>query len=159
MGRRGPAPKPTKLEKLQGNPGKRKRNAREPKPKQKAPVCPSWLDTEAKAEWKRIVPELESLGLLTTVDRAALAAYCQSFSRWRAAEEGIQKHGLTFDTLNGPRKNPEVAISEKALALMKAYLQEFGLSPASRTRVNGGGDEKPKDPLDDFLNGDGQGKK
>jgi P27 family predicted phage terminase small subunit len=152
MGRRGPAPKPTKLKALAGNPGKRKLNDAEPKPRAGAPACPAWLDAEAKAEWKRILPELQALKLLTKVDRAALAGYCQSYSRWRTAEQAIAKYGLTFETERGPRKRPEVSISEKASALMKGFLQEFGLSPASRSRVHVPTD-KPTDPLDAFLNG------
>ena len=27
-----------------------------------APACPSWLEPQAKREWKRIVPELEASG-------------------------------------------------------------------------------------------------
>ena len=43
MATRGRKPKPTGIKQLEGNPGKRKLNEREPKPEKKAPSCPKWL--------------------------------------------------------------------------------------------------------------------
>ena len=59
----GRKPKPTSLKVLEGNPGKRALNDTEPKPEKKAPKCPTWLNKEAKKEWKRIATELEALGI------------------------------------------------------------------------------------------------
>ncbi len=73
----GTKPKPTALKLLEGNPGKRPLPMNEPKPAPTAPKCPSWLHKDAKKEWKRISTELERLGLLTQVDMAALAGYCE----------------------------------------------------------------------------------
>ena len=42
MGARGPAPEPTALKILAGNPGKRKLPENEPQP-QGTPICPAWL--------------------------------------------------------------------------------------------------------------------
>ena len=50
MATRGRKPKPTALKVLEGNPGKRPLNENEPKPENKAPRCPSWLEQEAKNE-------------------------------------------------------------------------------------------------------------
>lgn len=54
MAQRGRKPKPTAVKVLEGNPGKRSLNTAEPKPEKKAPRCPSWLEDEAKKEWKRM---------------------------------------------------------------------------------------------------------
>lgn len=135
MGRGRPR-KPTALKVLEGNPGKRPLNVREPKPKPLVPKCPKWLEPLAKKEWKRIVPELENLGLITCVDGAALEAYCQSYARWVQAEQFISKHGTMFKTPSGyVQQVPQVAISQKYMAICKSFLTEFGLSPASRTRL------------------------
>ena len=77
----GRKPRPTHLKILEGNPGKRSLTKNEPKPRPVNPTQPDWLLREAKAEWRRVVPELERMGLLTTVDRAALATYCQAWAR------------------------------------------------------------------------------
>lgn len=133
---RGRKPKPTHLRVLEGNPGHRPINRREPKPTPVAPKPPSWLDREAKREWKRIAPELERLGLLTKVDGAALAGYCQAYARWRAAEEIIKREGLTVTTESGyVMPHPAVKIAEKSMQLLRAFATEFGLTPSSRARM------------------------
>ena len=152
MGKRGPAPKPTELKRLAGNPGKRPLNESEPKPTG-TPACPSWLGKEAKAEWKRILPALVELNLIGKVDRAALAAYCVSFATFREAEEAIQKHGYIFSTENGYlQQRPEVGIRSKALEQMRQFLSEFGMTPSSRTRlVVPPPKEIELDPMSEFL--------
>ncbi|KAF1084849.1 Phage terminase, small subunit [Sporotomaculum syntrophicum] len=146
MGARGPAPKPTHLKVLEGNPGRRPLNKNEPKPKPVAPKCPAWLDKEAKHEWKRVAPELEKLGLLTIVDGTALAAYCQAYSRWVAAEKVLTTEGMTYETETGYiRQRPEVGIVQKYLNLIKLYCAEFGLTPSARSRMTLPGEDKDDD--------------
>lgn len=48
----GRKPKPTALKKLEGNPGKRKLNTKEPIPAKGMLNCPEWLLPEAKKEWE-----------------------------------------------------------------------------------------------------------
>ena len=64
MAARGRKPKPTALKLLEGNPGKRPLNDKEPKPQKKAPSCPKWLDPEAKKEWRRLASKMEMMGIL-----------------------------------------------------------------------------------------------
>ena len=147
----GRTPKPSGLRRLQGNPGHRPLPKAEPKPRPICPHRPQWLVGEARKEWERIAPELRRLGLLTTVDRAALAAYCQNYARWVKAEEFLSANDWTFTTDNGYiQQRPEIGIAHKAMALMKAFCQEFGLTPASRTRISV--PEPPKgDPFEEWL--------
>jgi len=137
---------------LEGNRSKRRINEAEPQPEQRRPTCPCWLTSYAQHEWQRIIPELERLELLTIVDRLALAGYCQSYARWREAEVIIAKEGLTFTTENGyVQQRPEVAIAHKALLAMKAFCQEFGLTPASRSHISVGKKSEPDDPMEELL--------
>ena len=100
------------------------------------PRCPPHLSAEGKREWKRIVPELASLGLLTLVDRAALALYCQAWARWVDAEKKLEEFGNLVKTPSGfAQQSPYLAIANKAMEQMGKFLAEFGMSPASRTRV------------------------
>jgi P27 family predicted phage terminase small subunit len=119
-----------------------------PKPKSSVPKAPAHLDKDAKKEWKRIVPELEALGLLTGVDMAALAGYCVAFGRWAHAEEELKKHGLTAVTPNGHvQKSVYLQVADKAMDQLRKFIQEFGLSPKGRGRVTA----TPKDEGDDFF--------
>ena len=81
----GRKPKPTALKALEGNPGKRKLNKKEPMPGKGMPDCPKWLLPDAQEEWKRLCEKLNQMGVLTEVDRSAFAAYCQSYARWKEA--------------------------------------------------------------------------
>lgn len=146
MGKRGPAPTPTNLVILKGNPGKRPINKAEPKPAPIAPSCPRFLDKTARQEWRRMVKLLEPLGLLTQVDRAALAAYCQCYSEWVRANEILAEKGMTFTTPNGyVQQRPEVAIRQKARNDMLRFAARFGLTPSDRAGLrvaeNHGADE------------------
>ena len=144
----GRKPTPTNLKLLKGNPGKRPINKNEPKPDPGIPAPPDHLCRHALVEWGRITGELFRLGLLTDVDRAALAAYCQTYGRWIEAEDSIKTQGLTITTTNGNEiQNPLVGIANKSLELMHKFLTEFGMTPSSRTKVSGK-EKKPKNPFE-----------
>ena len=132
----GPPPKPTALKILQGNPGKRALNKNEPKPKQKIPVCPAHLCKIGKAEWRRITRQLATLKLVTEIDRAALSAYCTAWAKYVETSLAISKTGYLVKSKNKIfYVNPLVAVQNKAMEQMKAFLVEFGMTPASRSRI------------------------
>lgn len=136
MGRRGPAPEPTALKILKGNPGKRPLNTDEPVVESSIPNPPAELSTAALAEWDRISVELFNAGLLSNIDLAGLAAYCSIYARWIEAEKHIQTTGMIIASPNGyPLVSPYLSIVNKCLQQMRGYLQEFGLSPSSRSRI------------------------
>lgn len=136
MAPKGRKPKPTALKLLEGNPGKREINSLEPTPEKRAPKCPNWLDGEAKKEWRRLAKNLEHLGLLTQVDMAAFAGYCQAFARWKEAEEFISKHGTIVKTPSGYwQQVPQVSIAQTYLKIMNKFCEQFGLTPSSRSRI------------------------
>lgn len=115
-------------------------NPDEPAPDPALPDAPPHLSPEAREEWERVAGELYDLGVLSRIDRAALAAYCQAYGRWVAAERGLRREdgsmNLIAVTSNGNViQNPLVGIANKSLELMHKYLTEFGMSPSSRTRV------------------------
>ena len=139
MATRGRKPKPTAVKVLEGNPGKRPLNMFEPTPEKIAPECPSWLNDEAKAEWNRLVAKMVELGTLTEMDMAAFAGYCQSYARWKEAEEFIEKHGTIVKTPSGYwQQVPQVSIAQKNLKVMLKFCSEFGLTPSSRSRMIAG---------------------
>jgi P27 family predicted phage terminase small subunit len=136
VGKRGPPPKPTALKLLQGTHRPDRAPKNEPKPKIEKPTCPAWLSKVAKAEWRRVSGDLVKLGLLSKLDRSALAAYCEAYAEWRAMEELLREVGRTQESESGyVLVRPEVATRNQAAARMKAFLAEFGMSPAARTRV------------------------
>ena len=157
MATRGRKPKPTAIKELEGNPGKRPLNAHEPRPERKAPACPKWLEPEAKKEWRRLAKKLEQLGVLTEADMSVFASYCQAYARWKEAEEFITQHGSIFKTPSGyVQQVPQVSIAQQNLKIMQSLAGEFGLSPATRSRIIAAGgmsDKTSDDPMEQLLNG------
>lgn len=146
----GRRPKPTALKRLAGNPGKRPLNAREPQPRMELPERPTWLTGEAAREWKRVVEELYAVGLLTVVDRAALEGYCVAYGRWVDAEKRLKKEGLVIPTkAGGLMQNPYLSVANRAMDEMRKWMNEFGMTPSSRTRVQA--PQAKEMTLDDLL--------
>ena len=157
----GRKPKPTHLKLVTGNPGKRKLNTAEAKPKKALPPPPDALDDFAKHEWTRTAADLNKLGLLTTLDHAALAAYCQAYSTFVQARAAIKRmaaldpvtHGLMIKTSNGNAiQNPLVGTANKAANDMVRFAAEFGMTPSARSRIAAGAAAREdEDPAAEFF--------
>ena len=120
---KGRKPKPPQLRLIEGN-REHRPIPTTPNPQSKQLYAPKWLDPLAKQEWRRISKELYVLGLLTKIDRAALEGYCQSYAKWRQAEEKA-KIGV-FKTESGYiSQNPYINIAIKYIKEMRAFLVEF----------------------------------
>ncbi|HEX4381251.1 MAG TPA: phage terminase small subunit P27 family [Candidatus Acidoferrum sp.] len=167
---KGRRPLPTAVKKIRGNPGKRPLNAQEPTPPTDDPIMPADLENNpiAAQEWRDIVPLLRTMKVIAATDGKALAAYCHCYARWVEAEEAIREHGILMKeaVFGGEgdaqeiiaykfRKNPAISISERALLIMKSYLVEFGLTPASRSKLRSGSvagqGEQTEDPFESYL--------
>ena len=156
MATRGRKPTPTAIKQLEGNPGKRKLNENEPTPDKKAPPCPKWLEADAKKEWRRLAKKMELMGILTEVDMAAFAGYCQAYARWKNAEEFITQHGTIFKTPSGYwQQLPQVSIAQTYLKQMNRFAEQFGLTPASRSRIVADSlNHGVEDDLEELLGGE-----
>ena len=98
----------------------------------------------AQKEWRRLASTLHKMGVLTTVDRAALAGYCAAYGRWAEAEEKLKETPTLFKTPGGyVQQSPWVNIANKQLELMGRYMVELGITPASRSRVVAGPAAQP----------------
>ena len=150
---RGRKPKPTLLKTLEGNPGKRPLNDREPVPPDGIPDCPDFLTNEARAEWFRTAKVLKEMQLLTPADRAALAAYCTAYGRWVEAEKQVQKFGTIVKSPNKgfPMKSPYLTVADQAMESMLKFMVEFGLTPSSRSRIKVPENARTADEFDLFL--------
>ncbi len=150
---RGRKPKPTVLKALEGNPGRRPINDREPVPPEGVPECPDFLDDAARGEWLHTSAVLKDMGLLTPADRAALAAYCTAYSRWVHAEEQVKKYGTIAKspTKGFPMKSPYLTIADQAMEAMRKFMVEFGLTPSARSRIKVPSSSGAADEFDLFM--------
>jgi P27 family predicted phage terminase small subunit len=150
----GRKPKPTRIKQLAGNPGKHPLNLREPIAIGR-PDCPEHLDAIAREEWDRVAPLLEEMGILGSIDRAALAGYCSAYSVWVRAEAKMGKSGrlVIVGATGALVANPYIRIATQALDQMRKFMVEFGMTPSSRSRIVGTGKRgKEANPFADIAN-------
>lgn len=139
MGKRGPRPMPRALRMLNGNAARKPLNENEPTPPDTLARKPEWLKGESAAVWSRVAPQLRQMGLLTAIDRDALILYCETWSRWKAARDHIDEHGMVFASPSGyPLQSPYVSIANKCQSEMRRLMAEFGMSPSARTQIDVG---------------------
>jgi P27 family predicted phage terminase small subunit len=140
--------KPTALRALTGNPGKRPLNEHEPQPEPLHDLAPPpGLDIYGKQAWRQYAPMLQRLGLLTMADVLLLTALCSAHSRWRRATAALHKVRPTDDAYR------QLALTvEKAEHSLRLMANEFGMSPASRSRLDVSWRDAPQ-AEDDVLEG------
>ena len=147
----GPAPLPTKIHQLHGNPSGKTFRKDEPAPPVKIPKPPIKLGKIARRQWKYIVPLLEELGVLAAIDGAALAAYCQTFQQWSDLEAiVVEDDKLDTDDEKKLSLRDRLSVGRSLIQIrnqMRMMLAEFGMTPASRGRVSV---LDYKKPLDEF---------
>ena len=161
MATRGRKPVPAHLNLIRGNPGKRKL----PDPekaipaKLEAPEYPEHLTGPAIDEWERMIGVLMELKLMSKMDMAGLASYCQAYGRWVTAENALAEcaaadpktGGLTIMDAHGiPKINPLVNIANKAMLDAVRFAAEFGMTPSARSRVTPSGPGKDENPFENF---------
>jgi P27 family predicted phage terminase small subunit len=111
------------------------------------------LDAEAKAEWKRIVPQLSALGLLTLLDRAALTCYCQAWSELQHASATLAQEGheVRVGESGAVQPHPAVAQQRSAWKAVRDFASLFGLDPSSRSRLKLAAPSPQVDDFERFL--------
>lgn len=150
--------KPTAIKRLEGNPGKRPLNDLEPIPPGALPSVPEYFKKYEKQAWERMSSVLFHMKLLTVADRDMMEAYCISYATWRECNEDLKKNGNTLQIFhpNGELKyeqqRPQVAMANKALDQMTKIATQFGMTPASRSRLMVLPQDKDKpDNFEDLL--------
>jgi P27 family predicted phage terminase small subunit len=140
--------KPTQLKLIQGTFRKDRNSENEPEPEKviEIPKPPSYLTKYAKKLWKVLTAELIEQEILTKVDIPALEACCEAYGRAaheavfrpRDLETGKLMKRTLAEYMKGRNSQtmPEYTAMTKAFNTFKTYLIEFGLTPASRGRIN-----------------------
>ena len=106
MGLRGPAPKPSTIERAEGYPGKRKRNTEEPQPTELTAAevkrrCPKHLKGEERKWWRYYGELLTPLRVITETDLVAMEALARTTTERVAQEEQLRKSGPLYKSKSG----------------------------------------------------------
>ena len=141
---------PTALKILRGNPGHQKLNAKEPAPAVDLGKPPSELSLAAKRIWRDYGKQLLDLGMMTRIDEASFAAFCQTYARWLEVNTYLRDAPLLLESAKGGLEiNPAVKLLDQLQTAMMKAATEFGLSPSSRSKVTT--NTVREDELGDFL--------
>jgi P27 family predicted phage terminase small subunit len=106
-----------------------------PSPTVVAPKCPVYLKGEGRKEWKRICSELMILKVLSQAERSSLEQYCDAYQKWRECITTLKTDGQYVTTEKGIIEHPAGKAHRSYAALCHKLLCEFGMTPASRTRL------------------------
>jgi P27 family predicted phage terminase small subunit len=126
------------------------------------PVRPAFLSVEACEEWDAQCETLHKLGMLTALDRAVFACYCQAYGRWRQIEESLAKividntdqatRGALIRSTSGKLvQHPLAAAAREAMLLTMKFSAELGLTPSARSRVRLEPSPHDDDPATKYL--------
>ena len=122
--------------------------------------APSDLNEWGQRYWLDIMEEYQRLGIITKVDVGALHSVCYWFGLMNEAADIVSAKGLEVEVEKVTPKgesytvtetNPMIAVADKAFKNYIAMCREFGLTPASRTRISAP-DQKDGDKFAEFDN-------
>ncbi|MCP1436569.1 P27 family predicted phage terminase small subunit [Erwinia persicina] len=105
--------------------------------------------------FQQIAQDLDGIGVLTQLDGKALELLIEAYTEYRRHCATLDTEGYTYrvETQTGDvmiKAHPAAAMKSDAWKRIRAMLSEFGMTPASRSKVNAGGPDKV-DPLEEFL--------
>ena len=129
--------KPTKVKEIAGTIRPVREAANEPQPDGLA-ECPEVLSVDARAEWDRLAPNLMACGLLTAVDTAIFAGYCQAWADYRKLTQQLNSMASwVWQSDKGYRQAvPEVSLQKDAWGRILQAAARLGLDPSSRSGMN-----------------------
>nr|WP_319528425.1 phage terminase small subunit P27 family [Pseudomonas laurentiana] len=147
---------PDRAEAGQGESRKRPINKKEPLPAKRIPSTPAHLTDEGQVAWGRLTALLDRMGVLTEADGFALERLCDCYSEILALRELVDANGRIYETTSTQgelviKANPAVAILADADRRFKSYLVEFGLAPATRSKVQIKADDDQEDQFAEFF--------
>jgi P27 family predicted phage terminase small subunit len=118
-----------------------------------APIPPTQLDGVSSEAFEFLSAKLVGLGVVSELDRYALQMFSDAWEDYVAAREVIRRDGPTYstttpagDTMFRPR--PELSMMQNAWDRLKKMLPEYGLTAASRAKIDA--KEQVQD-IDDLL--------
>ena len=130
---------PTALNRVRGNPGKRKRNEREPEVRTPVGDPPAHLNAEERELWRQCA----RVGFwLTEANRATLEGYVTAWAMMARVKPEIEKGLVDRGPNGGALQNPYLAIYNKAREQMLKFAVELGFTPVSITKVRAPEEEK-----------------
>lgn len=149
---------PTALKVLKGTDQPCRINSLEPKFEKisKAPPAPKWFSKISKKIYRDTSKALINAGVFEAVDLQMLIAYCQSYGLYLEIEERLAgdlgNRLQNIETKFGEKTEvaPLQKISADVLKRSQSLAAEFGMTPASRSKVSASMPNE-EDPFTEYM--------
>jgi P27 family predicted phage terminase small subunit len=160
---------PSQLKITRGTAQPVRMNPFEPKLPVEQPPAPDWLSELAQTTFLDIAQKTAAMKVLAAKDGLALELLADAYSEYRQARQKVIKEGPTYNVweniqyrdkdgevqfkkqLKAVKTRPEVVIAANAWRRVATMLAEFGLTPASGSKVSVL-EQGEVDPLQKLLN-------
>ena len=120
-----------------------RRNENEPQPKisKAVPKPPEYIKGEARKLWLNLGPKLHECGLLTSADITAFSLLCEAYQIYKDARDIVEREGMVITVKDSKgitvqKVHPAYRIESQWQKNFLSMAIEFGLTPASRGRIN-----------------------
>lgn len=90
------------------------------------------LRRSCRAEWRRVAPALENLGLTSSVDLAVLERHATTYALYRECQRDIALRGVIVRTERGAVRNPSVIVLKQLAEILGKTETKLGLTPLDR---------------------------
>jgi P27 family predicted phage terminase small subunit len=132
VGRRGPAPTPTRVKRLKGETRPSRLNFAEPVPPADLPKMPADMDPDAKAVWRRVLRDMRHTGVIRAADADVLRCYCEAVSRYAQAAQLYARSSPLMRRDGELVKSPLHQVVRDNADEIRQFARELGLSPSAR---------------------------
>jgi P27 family predicted phage terminase small subunit len=127
---------PTGLKIVNGNPGKRSISGQEPDPEYLNDLIPpEHLTESAKTVWNELAQNLRNARVLTKLDVPMLEMVCESIATYRNAVKKCEQRYASGDIGDSSSIGYWEMIKSMSFKRAMATMQQFGMSPAARTKI------------------------
>ncbi len=115
--------------------------------------CPG-LTKRGQKHWPAVRAVLRQLPVTAASDMIAVQRLTEAYAQVLDFQDQLDTEGRVYKALTehgySLRDHPLVGQLEDSERRLRMYMNEFGLTPASRSKVKGDGDGEHKDPLDNL---------
>ena len=112
------------------------------------PEVPDGLGDDGINLWNHVCDSFVQMGVITTLDLAALQAACEFFQMHRDAIQMLRSEGPVADTEVGQRVSPWYKIMQSSWRETDRILSRFGFTPSDRARLKN--PPRPGDRVDEW---------
>lgn len=133
---KGRKPRPTHLKLIEGNPGRRPINKREPKPAGDLFAPPSDMPPAAVPFWNQAIADAPQ-GLLRRLDLRILFVWaCAAWLHSDAMGKVARSSAMVQSARTGEvYQHPMLSVANRQAGLMMKAAAEMGFTPTSRSRI------------------------